>query len=86
MSPVRTATAFAVTVSLFYALCALVWLVAPGPFLGFMNALFHGLDFSQLLRPGPFALSSFLYALAVLGGWAWCAAAFFVWLSNRLAR
>ena len=48
-SPLRTGFALAITVGVFYALCALVWALAPGPFLGFMNNLFHGMDFSSIL-------------------------------------
>ena len=81
MTPLRTGLALAITVGLFYALCALVWAVAPGPFLGFMNNLFHGMDFSTLVQPRPFVWMGFLSALLVLGAWA-----FFAWLFNRLRR
>ncbi len=86
MTPLRTGLALAITVGLFYALCALVWALAPGPFLGFMNNLFHGMDFSGMVRPRPFAWSGFLTALLVLSTWALLAGAFFAWLSNRLTR
>ena len=52
-TPIRAGIALAVTVGLFYALCALVWALAPGPFLGFMNSLFHGMDFSSMVKPQP---------------------------------
>jgi len=51
MNPLRTGIALAVTVALFYVLCALTWALAPGPFMGFMNSLFHGMDFSSMVRP-----------------------------------
>ena len=86
MTPLRTGLALAITVGLFYALCALVWALAPGPFLGFMNNLFHGMDFSSMVRPRPFAWAGFLVALLVLSAWALCAGAFFRWLLNRLTR
>ena len=63
-----TGIALAVTVALFYALCSLVWLSAPGPFLGFMNSLFHGLDFKPLLTSAPFSWGGFVEALAVKVG------------------
>ena len=46
MTPLRTGFALAITVGLFYALCALVWALAPAPFLGFMNSHvpWHGLQ------------------------------------------
>ena len=76
----------AVTVGVFYALCTLLWVLAPGPFLGFMNRLFHGMDISGMARPRPFAWSGFLVALLLLSGWALLARTFFAWLRNRLAE
>jgi 2TM family of unknown function (DUF5676) len=84
--PVSTGIAFAATVGLFYALCTLAWVLAPGAFLGFTNSLFHGIDFSSMVQPRPFAWSGFLVALLVLSGWALLAGTFFAWLVNRLAR
>jgi len=49
---------------------ALVWALAPVPFLGFMNSLFHGMDFSTMVQPRPFAWTGFLMALLVLSTWA----------------
>ncbi len=83
--PVSTGIALAATVGVFYALCALLWVLAPGPFLGFMNSLFHGMDFSGMVQPQPFAWSGFLVALLLLNGWALLAGTFFAWLRNRLA-
>ena len=86
MAPLRTGLTLAITVGLFYALCTLVWLLAPGPFLGFMNNLFHGLDFTSMVQPRPFAMQGFVTALLVLSAWALLAGMFFGWLSGRLAR
>ena len=86
MTLLRTSFALAITVWLFYALCALVWALAPVLFLGFMSSLFHGLDFSIMVQPRPFAWTGFLMALLVLSSWAFFAGAFFAWLSNRLIR
>ena len=83
--PVSTGIALAVTVGVFYALCALAWVLAPGPFLGFMNSLFHGMDFSAMVQPRPFSWSGFVVALLLLSGWALLAGTFFAWLRNRLA-
>ena len=83
--PVSTGIALAATVGMFYALCALLWVLAPGPFLGFMTSLFHGMDFSSMVQPRPFAWSGFLVALLLLSGWALLAGTFFAWLRNRLA-
>lgn len=86
MTPIRTGLALALTVGVFYALCTLVWALAPGPFLGFMNSLFHGMDFSSLVQPRPFTWPGFGLAALVLCAWALLAGTFFAWLNNRLAR
>ena len=86
MSPIRTGITLAITAGVFYSLCAMVWALAPGPFLSFMNNLFHGLDFTALVQPQPFAWPGFIAALLVLSTWALFAGAFFAWLFNRLTR
>ena len=86
MEPQRTGTALAITVAIFYAACALLWAAAPGPFLSFMNSLFHGMDFTSMVRPGPFDWGGFLIALLLLSAWAWIAGAFFAWIHSRLTR
>ena len=86
MTPIRTGIALAITVAVFYALCALVWFLAPGPFLGFMNNLFHGMDFSGMVQPRPFAWAGFLIALIILSFWALLAGSFFSWLLGRMTR
>lgn len=86
MNILRTGIAFAFTVAVFYALCTVAWAMAPEPFLGFMNNLFHGMDFSSLVKAGPFSWPGFLMALSVLSLWALLAGGFFAWVTNRLAR
>jgi|GEM_PF-759321 len=80
----RTGVALATTVAVFYALCTLAWVAAPGPFLSFMNSLFHGMDFSVLSRPAPFSVRGFVEALLVMSLWAFLAGSFFGWLRPRL--
>ena len=86
MNILRTGIALSITVAVFYALCALAWAMAPGPFLSLMNNLFHGMDFSSMVQASPFSWRGFLVALLVLSAWAMLAGAFFAWLSNRLSR
>lgn len=83
-TPIRTGLALAITVGVFYALCALVWALAPARFLGFMNSLFHGMDFSAMVKAQPFAWSGFGVALLVLCVWAMLAGTFFKWLLDRV--
>lgn len=80
----RTGIAFAATVALFYALCTLVWLAAPGAFMRFMNDLFHGLDFTPLATQAAFSWGGFLTAAVVLATWAFLAGSFFGWLRQRI--
>ena len=82
--PLRTGVALAVTVAVFYALCTLAWLSAQGPFLVFMNSLFHGIDFSSLVKPAAFSWEAFIEALLVMSIWAFLAGTFFSWLRQRL--
>jgi hypothetical protein len=79
-----TGLALAVTVAVFYALCTLVWLAAPGPFLGSMNSLFHGMDFTPVMTSAPFSWGGFVEALLVMSLWAFLAGTFFGWLRLRL--
>lgn len=83
--PLRNGIALGATVGVFYALCALAWFAAPGAFLSLMNNLFHGMDFSSMVQPQPFAIQGFLLALIVLSLWAVLAGTFFAWLRQRLA-
>ena len=85
MTSLRTGAALAVTVGVFYTLCTLVWIFAPGPFLDFMSMLFHGMDFSGMAKPQPFAVSGFLAALLILTVWSLLAGIFFAWFSRLLA-
>ena len=82
--PLRTGLAFAVTVAFFYGLCTLVWLAAPGPFMSFMNSLFHGVDFTSLLKPASFSWAGFVSAVVVMSVWAFLLGSFFAWLRQRL--
>lgn len=82
--PLRTGVALAATVAVFYAACALVWLAAPTSFMAFMNNLFHGMDFTTLLKPAAFSPIGFVSALAVMSLWAFLAGTFFAWLRQRL--
>lgn len=80
----RTGVALSVTVAVFYALCTVAWLVAPAPFLGFMNSLFHGMDFTPLIKDAAFSWAGFIEALLVMAVWAFLAGTFFEWLRQRL--
>ena len=86
MTPIGTGIALAITVGLFYALCTLIWTVAPGPSLVLLNSLFHGMEFGTMARPGPFDGQGFLISLVVLSVWALLAGTFYAWLVTRMSR
>ncbi len=86
MTPFRTGIALAITVGVFYALCTLIWTLAPGPSLGFLNSLFHGMDFGSMARSGPFNWPGFLTSLVVLCLWALLAGSFYAWVVTRMSR
>ena len=85
MKPLPTGLALSTTVALFYSLCTLVEVTWPDQFMGFMNALFHGLDFRKLVTTEPFTWSSFVYALVVLAAWGFGIGAFFSWVHDALS-
>ncbi|RQS56635.1 DUF5676 family membrane protein [Burkholderia sp. Bp8984] len=85
MKPFKTGATLSATVVLFYVLCTLVWMALPGPFMNFMNALFHGLDFRRLQTREPLSWWFVVYPALVFAVWFFAAGAFFAWLYNRLS-
>lgn len=85
MKPLRTGVALAITVAVFYSLCALAWRLLPDLFMALMNNLFHGLNFTSLVQPQAFSWQGFLSALLVLSLWGLLIGMFFAWISDRLA-
>lgn len=81
MKPFKTGVTPSATVVLFYALCTLVWMIAPEPF---MNSLFHGLDFRRLQTGEQVSWWSVIYPAFVFAIWFFAAGAFFAWLHNSL--
>lgn len=86
MKPLQTGLALSVTVAVFYALCTLAEVMWPQQFMGFMNALFHGMNFRSLQSGEPFRWQSFVLALVVMALWAFAMGAFFAWLSTAIHR
>jgi len=78
--------ALSVTVAVFYSLCTLVEVLWPAQFMGFMNALFHGIDFRPLQTVELHPLRDYLYALVVMALWAFAIGAFFAVVHNALAH
>ena len=86
MKPLQTDTALAATVAVFYKPCTLVEDLWPAQFMGFMNALFHGIDFRPLQAAELHPWRAYLYALAVMVIWSFAMCAFFAGIHNALAR
>jgi hypothetical protein len=86
MKPLHTGIALSMTVALFYSLCALVEVLWPAQFMGFMNALFHGMDFRALQTAAAHPWRDYFYALAVMALWAFAIGTFFASLHNALTR
>ena len=84
MTPIRAGTSLAITVAVFYSACALIWALAPQASLSWMNSLFHGLDFTAMMRPRAFTWGGFLSAIVVLAIWGFALGAFYHWLASRL--
>ena len=82
----RTGAAFAATVGVGYAACALLFWIWPDAAANFMNALFHGLDFRKLQAGSSlFSFGWFLYAEFVLVSWAFALGCLFGWLTERIS-
>lgn len=83
-NPYRIGSAFAITVAIGYALCTGVFWLFPEASANFMNALFHGLDFTPLKRDGTFTFASFVYGFVVLVVWAFFMGTVFARVAERL--
>ena len=86
-NPVKAGVALAATVAIGYVACTLVFWLWPEASAGFMNSLFHGLDFRKLQSGATlFNFGSFVYALVGITIWAFGLGAVFGWLSGRIGR
>ena len=86
MKPLQTGLALSATVALFYTLCTVVEVMWPDQIMGFMNALFHGLDFRKLITSETYDWSSFFYALVLMAVWAFALGSFFALIHNALSE
>jgi hypothetical protein len=83
-NPYKTGATLSVTVAIGYALCTLAFWVFPEASANFMNALFHGLDFTPLKSGDTFTFASFLYGIVVLAAWAFFMGTVFAWVAGLL--
>lgn len=79
--PLRVGIALSLTVGIGYAACSLAFWLFPDAAAGFMNALFHGLDFRKLQNGDAlFSFSGFAYGVVIMMLWSFCLGTLFGWL------
>ena len=86
LNPWRTGAALSLTIAVGYTACAIFFSVWPGAAMAFLNALFHGLDFSKLEPAAPWSFTAFVCTVAILVIWSFAVGALFAWLYNRLQK
>lgn len=86
VNPWKSGVVLAVTIAVAYAVCALLYTLAPERGIDFLNALFHGLDFRKLDAPAPFTFPAFVYPLIIFAVWGFLVGALYAWLANRFLR
>lgn len=84
-APWKNGLALGLTLGVGYTLCSVAYLLWPTQGISFMNALFHGLDFRQLVTATPFTLSDFLLPLAVFVVWGFLIGTLYAWLQQKLS-
>jgi 2TM family of unknown function (DUF5676) len=82
LNPIKFGAVLSLTVGINYALCTIFWVLWTGPAIGFLNALFHGLDFSKLQAAGGFTMTAFAFALVTMMVWAYVVGAIFALVRN----
>lgn len=83
-APWKTGIALALTMAISYTVCALLYALWPTQGIAFLNALFHGLDFSRLQAPQEYGVTTFVGPLLVLTVWGAIVGTLFAWLSGKL--
>ena len=84
LDPWTFGAVLSITVVANYVLCAIFWFSFNGLAMELLNSLFHGMDFRKIYVATPFSISSSLYLLAVLAGWAYVLGAIYATVRNLL--
>lgn len=82
--PWKTGLALALTMAISYTVCALLYALWPAQGIAFLNALFHGLDFSRLQVAQAYSFATFFGPLLVLSLWGLLVGSLFAWLYGKL--
>jgi hypothetical protein len=83
-APWKTGLALALSMAISYTVCAALYALWPAQGIAFLNALFHGLDFSPLQTPQAYSAADFFGPLLVLSGWGALVGTLFAWLHCKL--
>ncbi|GAB3104429.1 DUF5676 family membrane protein [Lysobacter terrae] len=76
LSPLRTGTAFALTIAVLYVACLLLMLVAPGVVLDIFSTWVHGLNLEPITtNPPPVNLTRAALGLVLISAYAFIAGA-----------
>ncbi|MBI3803518.1 MAG: hypothetical protein HY282_07120 [Nitrospirae bacterium] len=81
-NPWRAGFTLALTVTITYTVCAVLYALFPEQGIAFLNALFHGIDFNKLGPPLPFTFLMFVYPLFVFAVWGFLVGALYTQLNN----
>ncbi|HLA32094.1 MAG TPA: DUF5676 family membrane protein [Pseudomonas sp.] len=83
-APWKTGLALALSMAISYTVCAVLYGLWPEQGIAFLNALFHGLDFSRLQGAQGYSAGTFLGPLLVLSLWGGLLGTLFAWLHDKL--
>ncbi|TAK00451.1 MAG: hypothetical protein EPO39_15595 [Candidatus Manganitrophaceae bacterium] len=81
-NPWRAGVTLALTVTITYTICAVLYALFPEQGITFLNALFHGIDFNKLGPPLSFTFLMFVYPLFVFAVWGFLVGALYAQLNN----
>ena len=81
-NPWRAGVTLALTVTITYTVCAVLYALFPERGIAFLIALFHGIDFNKLGPPLPFTFQMFVYPLFVFAVWGFLVGALYAQLNN----
>jgi hypothetical protein len=79
-----TGLALAITVALFYALCALASALWPDGTIAFFNAWMHSVDLKAIEATRPMTLGLFVYGLISIALVGFIVGIVYAWVYNRM--
>lgn len=87
LNPVAAGTALALTLGIMYAICTAIWIAWQTEAVGFLNDLFHGLDFRRIQKNDTsYSFAAFIVPLAVLAVWGFVTGTLYGFIHNALRK